>query len=126
MTSRPPVEQKRPWFEHVAVAKDTNVEYVQNNRHTDRSNLFRSIVAIPPIGAHHRKTWTEHGARSSWLDTHMLQHLPKARVLLYNFGELGDDKIDTLGQRLLNQLLNERKHDVHFSSIFFPSSSSSA
>lgn len=28
MTSRPPVERKRPWFEHVAVTKDTNVEYV--------------------------------------------------------------------------------------------------
>lgn len=71
-----------------------------------------SIVAIPPIGAQHRKTWTAHGDQSSWLDAQLLQHLPQARVLLYNYGELREDKIDTLGQRLLNQLLTERKHDV--------------
>ncbi|CAG8075584.1 unnamed protein product [Penicillium salamii] len=103
MTSRPPVERKRPWFEHVAVTKDTNVD----------------IVAVPPIGAQHRKTWTAHGAHSSWLDTHLLQHVPQARVLLYGYGELGDDKIDTLGQRLLNQLLDERKHDTPRRPIFF-------
>lgn len=53
-----------------------------------------------------------HGANSSWLDTELLQHMPRARVLLYNYGDLRDDKIDTLGERLLNQLRSERKHEV--------------
>lgn len=39
--------------------------------------------------------------------------MPQARVLLYNYGELREDKIDTLGQRLLNQLLTERQSDVN-------------
>lgn len=38
--------------------------------------------------------------------------MPRARVLLYNYGDLHDDKIDTLGERLLNQLRSERKHEV--------------
>lgn len=53
-----------------------------------------------------------HGANSSWLDTELLQRMPRARVLLYNYGDLRDDKIDTLGERLLNQLRSERKHEV--------------
>ncbi|CAG8893388.1 unnamed protein product [Penicillium egyptiacum] len=104
MTSRPPVtEQTRPWFEHVAVAKDTNVD----------------IVAVPPIGAQHRKTWIAHGEQSSWLDTELLRRIPRARVLLYNYGDLRDDKVDTLGERLLNQLRSERKHEPTRRPIFF-------
>ncbi|KAJ5920077.1 hypothetical protein N7516_010935 [Penicillium verrucosum] len=95
MTSRPPVTgHSHSWFEHIAVATDTNVD----------------IVAVPPIGAHHRKTWIAHGA-TSWLDTELLRHIPRARVLLYKYGDLRDDKIDTLGERLLNQLRSERKHE---------------
>lgn len=73
---------------------------------------FLSIVAVPPIGAQHRKTWTAHGEQSSWLDTKLLSRITQARVLLYNYGDLRDDKIDTLGERLLNQLRNERKNEV--------------
>lgn len=76
------------------------------------TNLVLSIVAVPPIGAHHRKTWIAHGATSSWLETELRQHIPQARVLLYNYGDLRDDTIDTLGERLLNQLRTERKHEV--------------
>lgn len=82
------------------------------------TNLLLSIVAVPPIGAHHRKTWIAHGATSSWLDTELLQHIPRARVLLYNYGDLGDDKIDTLGEKLLNQLRSERKHEVCYHLLF--------
>lgn len=32
--------------------------------------------------------------------------------MLYNYGDLRDDTIDTLGQRLLNQLRHERKNEV--------------
>ncbi|KAJ5543561.1 hypothetical protein N7535_005985 [Penicillium sp. DV-2018c] len=104
MTSRPPVtDRTRPWFEHVAVAKYTNVD----------------IVAIPPVGAHHRKTWSSSGARSSWIDTEIFQHLPRARVLLYNYGELGNDNLDQLGVRLLRQLHSERNHHPARRPIFF-------
>ncbi|KAK4862839.1 hypothetical protein LT330_002972 [Penicillium expansum] len=97
MTSRPPVtNQTRSWFDRVNIADDTDVD----------------IVAIPPIGAHHQKTWVAPGATSSWLHTTLLQHMPRARVLLYNYGDLHDDKIDTLGERLLNQLRSERKHEL--------------
>ncbi|CAI7584579.1 unnamed protein product [Penicillium crustosum] len=103
MTSRPPVTgHSHSWFEHIPVAADTNVD----------------IVAVPPIGAHHRKTWIAHGATSSWLDTELLQRIPRARVLLYNYGDLGDDKIDTLGEKLLNQLRSERKHEPSRRPIF--------
>ncbi|KAG0153396.1 hypothetical protein PDIDSM_5249 [Penicillium digitatum] len=104
MTSRPPVTNQTPsWFEHIAIADDTDVD----------------IVAVPPIGAHHRKTWTAHDATSSWLDTELLQRIPRARVLLYNYGDLCDDKIDTLGKRLLNQLHTKRKHEPSRRPIFF-------
>lgn len=43
--------------------------------------------------------------------------MPQARVLLYNYGELREDKIDTLGQRLLNQLLTERRSDVNLAAF---------
>ncbi|KAJ5503664.1 Mitochondrial substrate/solute carrier [Penicillium fimorum] len=103
MTSRPPVtDQMRPWFEPIAVAKDTNVD----------------IVAVPPIGADHRKTWIGQGANSSWLELELLKHIPQARVLLYNYGDLRDDKIDTLGERLLNQLRTERKNEPTRRPIF--------
>ncbi|KXG53451.1 Mitochondrial substrate/solute carrier [Penicillium griseofulvum] len=94
--------ERRPWFEPIAVAKDTNVD----------------IVAVPPIGAHHRKTWIAHGEKSSWLELELLQHIPRARVLLYNYGDLRDDKIDTLGERLLNQLRTERKNEPTRRPIF--------
>ncbi|KAJ5206624.1 Mitochondrial substrate/solute carrier [Penicillium cf. griseofulvum] len=104
MTSRPPVtDQTRSWFEPIAVANDTNVD----------------IVAVPPIGAQHRKTWLAHGAKSSWLELELLQHIPRARVLLYNYGGLRDDKIDTLGERLLNQLRTQRKNEPTRRPIFF-------
>ena len=77
-------------------------------------NSSLSIVAIPPIGARHRETWIAHGAKLSWLDKELLQRVPRARVLLYNYGDLRDDKIDTLGQRLLNQLRNEWTHEVGY------------
>ncbi|CAG8889038.1 unnamed protein product [Penicillium nalgiovense] len=80
---------------------------------------FLSIVAVPPIGAQHRKTWTAHGEQSSWLDTKLLSRITQARVLLYNYGDLRDDKIDTLGERLLNQLRNERKNESTRRPIFF-------
>ncbi|KAJ5823858.1 Mitochondrial substrate/solute carrier [Penicillium robsamsonii] len=104
MTSRPPLtDQTRSWFESIAVEKDSNVD----------------IVAVPPIGADHRKTWIAHGARSSWLELELLKHIPRARVLLYNYGDLRDDKIDTLGERLLNQLRTERKNEPTRRPIFF-------
>lgn len=83
------------------------------------NNSSLSIVAVPPVGAHHRETWIAPGAKLSWLDEELLQHVPRARVLLYNYGDLRDDKIDTLGQRLLNQLHSEWTHEVsHMSSSF--------
>ncbi|KAJ5788736.1 Mitochondrial substrate/solute carrier [Penicillium paradoxum] len=103
MTSRPPVTERISWFEHVAVEKDTTVD----------------IVAVPPIGARHRRTWASHGTKSSWLDTELFQHVPRARVLLYNYGELHEDEIDKLGQRLLNQLHTERKYHTARRPIFF-------
>ncbi|OKP10792.1 hypothetical protein PENSUB_3612 [Penicillium subrubescens] len=46
--------------------------------------------------------------------------MPRARVLLYNHGQLRErDKIDRLGQRLLNRLLDERKHERSRRPIFF-------
>lgn len=82
--------------------------------------VFRSIVAIPPVGAHHKKTWTAQGARSPWLGTGFLGYMPRARVLLYNHGELREhDKIEALGQRLLNMLMDERKRDSPSRPIFF-------
>lgn len=76
------------------------------------NNSFLSIVAVPPIGAQHRKTWTAHGEQSSWLDTELLFRIIQARVLLYHYGDLRDDTVDTLGERLLNQLRNERRNEV--------------
>lgn len=50
----------------------------------------------------------------------MLKRIPRARVLLYNHGQLREcDKIEQLGQRLLNLLLEERKHDRSRRPIFF-------
>ncbi|KGO66589.1 Mg2+ transporter protein, CorA-like/Zinc transport protein ZntB [Penicillium italicum] len=103
MTSRPSVtDQTRSCFQRVDNADDTDVD----------------IVAVPPIGAHHRKTWIAHGATSSWLDTELPQHMPRARVLLYNYGDLREDTIDKLGERLLNQLRSERKHESTRRPIF--------
>lgn len=46
--------------------------------------------------------------------------MPRARVLLYNHGELQEhDKIEALGQRLLNLLLNERRRETPRRPIFF-------
>lgn len=46
--------------------------------------------------------------------------MPRARVLLYNHGELREhDKIEALGQRLLNTLLTERKSYSPSRPIFF-------
>ncbi|KAF9242444.1 hypothetical protein DTO013E5_7762 [Penicillium roqueforti] len=104
MPSRPPVnDQTRSWFEPVSLHDDTDVD----------------IVAVPPVGAHHRETWIAPGAKLSWLDEELLQHVPRARVLLYNYGDLRDDKIDTLGQRLLNQLHSEWTHESTRRPIFF-------
>jgi hypothetical protein len=50
----------------------------------------------------------------------LLKRMPRARVLLYNHGQLRErDKIDRLGQRLLNRLLDERKHERSRRPIFF-------
>ncbi|CAI7623315.1 unnamed protein product [Penicillium glandicola] len=97
MTSRPPVTDHNSWFQHVAVSKDTDTN--------------ADIVCVPSIGAHHRETWRAHGEESSWLETELLHRVPLARVLLYNYGDLHDDTIDKLGERLLHQLHTERKHD---------------
>lgn len=46
--------------------------------------------------------------------------MPRARVLLYNHGLLREhDKIEALGQRLLNRLLHERKADTSRRPLFF-------
>lgn len=46
--------------------------------------------------------------------------MPTARVLLYNHGPLREhDKIEALGQRLLNRLLRERKSDTSRRPLFF-------
>lgn len=46
--------------------------------------------------------------------------MPRARVLLYNHGQLRErDKIDLLGQRLLNRLLEQRKQHSPRRPIFF-------
>ncbi|KAJ5438033.1 uncharacterized protein N7458_009031 [Penicillium daleae] len=92
------------WFECIQLAEQTNVD----------------IVAIPPIGAHHQKSWTAQGSKSPWLGTDLLKRMPRARVLLYSHGQLRErDKIDILGQRLLNRLLEQRKHDSSRRPIFF-------
>lgn len=46
--------------------------------------------------------------------------MPRARVLLYHHGLLREnDKIEALGQRLLNRLLHERKSDTSRRPLFF-------
>lgn len=93
-----------PWFEHVQAEKKTTVD----------------IVAVPPIGAHHQKPWTTHGSRTTWLKSELLQRIPKARLLLYNHGQIHEhDKIDSLGQRLLNVLLDERRRYSSRRPVFF-------
>ncbi|KAJ5171925.1 hypothetical protein N7492_004518 [Penicillium capsulatum] len=97
-----PLTGRAPCFKHIQLAPKTNVD----------------IVAVPPIGAHHYQTW-KHGS-SCWLDTELLQHMPRARVLLYNHGHLHEhDKIEVLGQRLLNLLYDERRHDTSRRPLFF-------
>lgn len=50
----------------------------------------------------------------------LLQRMPRARVLLYNHGPLHEhEKIDHLGQRLLNKLLHERRSDSSRRPLFF-------
>ncbi|CAI7674542.1 unnamed protein product [Penicillium pancosmium] len=93
-----------PYFDHILATPETNVD----------------IVAVPPIGAHHKKSWTAQGSRSPWLGSGFLGYMPRARVLLYNHGELREhDKIEALGQRLLNTLLTERKSYSPSRPIFF-------
>ncbi|KAJ5103186.1 hypothetical protein N7532_003715 [Penicillium argentinense] len=103
--SRPRTAPTRsPCFERILATPNTNVD----------------IVAVPPIGAHHKKTWTAQGTRSPWLGPGFLSFMPRARVLLYNHGELREhDKIEALGQRLLNLLLEERRHEISRRPIFF-------
>ncbi|KAJ5590354.1 hypothetical protein N7450_004326 [Penicillium hetheringtonii] len=103
--SRSAIKPIRPaYFDRILATPDTNVD----------------IVAVPPIGAHHTKTWTAQGSRSPWLGSGFLGYMPRARVLLYNHGELREnDKIEALGQRLLNGLLNERKKHPASRPIFF-------
>jgi hypothetical protein len=78
-----------------------------------------SIVGVPPIGGNHQKTWTEQGSRSPWLGTELFKRM-EARVLLYNHGPLHKhDKIEDLGQRLLNHLLHERASESTRRPLFF-------
>ncbi|KAJ5368859.1 uncharacterized protein N7496_008619 [Penicillium cataractarum] len=71
-------------------------------------------------GAHHLKTWTSPGSSSPWLRTELVARIPKARVLLYNHGQLQENTtILPLGQRLLNALLDERKHERSRRPLFF-------
>lgn len=77
----------------------------------DQSDAHLSIVAVPAIGAHHRKPWTAHGSHC-WLESDLLGRIPRARVLLYDHRELRGQTIDSLGHRLLSQLVNERRHQV--------------
>ncbi|CAL5875238.1 uncharacterized protein PFLUO_LOCUS9542 [Penicillium psychrofluorescens] len=98
-----PLSSRGPLFEVIQVAPDTNVD----------------IVAVPAIGADHRKAWTPPRSRC-WLETDSFQHMPRARVLLYDQGELHDgDTLDVLGRRFLHQLLHERKHSNPRRPIFF-------
>ncbi|KAJ5947732.1 hypothetical protein N7466_000747 [Penicillium verhagenii] len=93
-----------PWFEHIQALSKTNVD----------------IVAVPPIGAHHQKIWTTPGSNTPWLRTELINRLPRARILLYSHGQLHEhDKIDGLGQRLLNLLLDERRHHSSRRPLFF-------
>ncbi|KAJ5653203.1 hypothetical protein N7490_000206 [Penicillium lividum] len=93
----------RPWFD-IQAEPQTNVD----------------IVAIPPIGAHHQKTWTAPGSNTSWLRAELVHRMPRARVMLYNHGQLHEhDKIENLGQRLLNLLLDERKVHSSRRPLFF-------
>ncbi|KAJ5684524.1 uncharacterized protein N7477_000869 [Penicillium maclennaniae] len=79
-----------------------------------------SIVGVPPIGGHPEKTWTDQGSRSPWLGIGLLKRMPRARVLLYNHGPLHEnDRIEDLGQRLLNHLLHERKSESTRRPLFF-------
>ncbi|CEJ61184.1 hypothetical protein PMG11_09722 [Penicillium brasilianum] len=105
MPSPPTIGPTRSaWFECIQLAEHTNVD----------------IVAIPPIGADHQKSWTAQGSKSPWLGTDLLNRMPRARVLLYNHGQLRErDKIDRLGQRLLNRLLEQRKQYSPRRPIFF-------
>ncbi|KAJ5676170.1 hypothetical protein N7462_009067 [Penicillium macrosclerotiorum] len=99
-----PTSPTGAWFEHVIAAEKTNVD----------------IVAIPPIGANHQKAWTAQNSTSPWISTLLIRRMPRARVLLYNHGDLREhDKIDDLGQRLLNTLLDERKQDSRRRPLFF-------
>ncbi|KAJ5536328.1 hypothetical protein N7513_009514 [Penicillium frequentans] len=97
-----------PWFEHIQAVSKTNVD----------------IVAIPPIGAHHQRTWTAAGSKTPWLRTELIHRMPRARILLYNHGHLHEhDTIEGLGQRLLNLLMDERRHHSSRRPLFFLSHS---
>ncbi|KAJ5735974.1 uncharacterized protein N7483_001099 [Penicillium malachiteum] len=96
--------RRPPWFEHIQNVSKTNVD----------------IVAVPPIGAHHQKPWTAHNNNIPWLKNELLQQVPRARVLLYHHGHVHEhDKIENLGQRLLNILLDERRKHSSRRPLFF-------
>ncbi|KAF7718922.1 DUF676 domain-containing protein [Penicillium ucsense] len=84
----------------------------------DQTNV--DIVAVPIIGAHPRDCWTPRGAQLPWLESELLNQIPRARVLLYSHGQAYErDSIEALGERLLNLLMHERRHECPQRPIFF-------
>ncbi|KAJ5723507.1 hypothetical protein N7488_001542, partial [Penicillium malachiteum] len=67
-----------------------------------------------------RGPWTAHNNTLPWLKNELLQQVPRARVLLYHHGHVHDHgKIENLGQRLLNILLDERRQYTSRRPLFF-------
>ncbi|EPS29369.1 hypothetical protein PDE_04318 [Penicillium oxalicum 114-2] len=99
------INRARPaFFECIQPVEQTNID----------------IVAIPSIGAHPRSCWTPQGAQLPWLESELLKRIPRARVLLYSYGQISErDSIEALGQRLLNLLMHERRHEIDQRPIFF-------
>ncbi|KAI9038646.1 uncharacterized protein KD926_010590 [Aspergillus affinis] len=78
------------------------------------------VVAVPSIGGDPSKTWIDEDSQRSWPVTDLAKHIPNARVLLIDHGTLSpQDGLDSLGHRLLIQLLHERQHTNSRRPIFF-------
>ncbi|KAE8151169.1 hypothetical protein BDV25DRAFT_139154 [Aspergillus avenaceus] len=78
------------------------------------------IVAVPAIGADPQRTWFDGASHKPWLVSELTRHIPAARVLLLDHGQLdrGDD-LDSLAHHLLEQILQERQHTSSRRPILF-------
>ena len=84
------------------------------------NTICYSIVAVPPVGAHPIKAWTNGSSPKPWLISDLRRYIPNARVLLYNHGMPTDgDTLDSLGRTLLDQLLKQRETTSNRRPLFF-------